>query len=463
MKEIWTPIQLQDVTLWDTEIPSFLLLLLNNPQLGSRVRKLDFKTKDANEEFSESTNVALELVSLGHPRLDPESMLNEGKSIMEELGYHQSRSSKTRRGTETQKFIDEMINFVRALILEQCTELTDLTFNSHMSFPFYIQRNLKSVISQDLQNLRMIELEYDYRGEGSEIPKFRGGNVLFLLLSLKRLKTSSFEFIFDHEDAEIINSNLSDLLESQERRSDLISNVEKIQLNVHLLLPRKRKSKHDFNVDETFTKFFSIFDSLIDMNFEFFDDEKEKKPLIRSYDVLKGLKPCYLSLTSLSVLGISEAVPTNFDSRVWEPRFQEIISILKSFRNLNHLRCGSPLLEMVRRGHQTSQASSKKSSSCPLPIKLESIELGFNYEIIDGVFKPSARELTRFVEEISDDLPKNFKLFKIHRKQKLPGKSEHGMIELSHNIFNHDEWDESRQVWHEACHKRWILTEFMSL
>lgn len=248
MQPTWTTLLVQQVTLWDSDLPSFLTLLMNNPGLGSYVRSLHFHEVQDDESLLVTAHVASKLNSIGHPRLPYNRHIR--KDLWEDY---------TGRSFDRRKLAKEIVNFARSLILEQCVNLREVTFSSEMSFVFYISRGLPLVLSERLKSIKTYQMKH-WNGDGNEIslPQLSGKQVITLLISLPELKTACLDFKFGLADAKVIDSHLPELLKSNRAGSK----VTNLCMRIHLFLTLNKESKSYFDGDSTFQTLLSLFKNL---------------------------------------------------------------------------------------------------------------------------------------------------------------------------------------------------------
>lgn len=303
---------------------------MNHPGIGKRVRSLHFdEPPNDDESIFKLAMTAYELDSMGHPR----SPHND--YIRSDLwwGYVPGLEGRNRRDLPRQ-----IVGMARPLILEQCSNLQDLSFSTAISFPFYASKGVRSIFSENLKTIKSTQLE---RWNGDQhtphAPQFTGRQVLFLLISLPQIQEASFVFSVHPEDVKAINTHTSDLLES----GRCVCKVKKLSVNVHLY-----SSKELFKLDLTFTNLLSIFNTLGNLNLKTFDFEESINPVgeikfnknknqTPTFEILRGLKSSLKSLTSLSVVGLKdlELPPSECPSI----KGGNLTSILKTFKKLVQL------------------------------------------------------------------------------------------------------------------------------
>lgn len=402
VETVWLQTCVREVTLWNYQIPSFLLLLQNHPELGSQVRRLSFIARDTFLERTDHKMMQDLLSNIKHPWF--EVIIKDFKNLMSKVDHGQ--------------FGSQLFQLARFIILEQCTNLTSFECCTSWRFPFYLKSTeMRPVLSSsNLKTLKMNKLD---NIEHHKNLSLTGRQVLLLLISNPNLETASFNMQFTRQDAQVYETHLPPLLKAKR----IQSKVRNLSLDVNTLIPEK-KSEH-FDYDKTFNIFLSIFKRLEDFTLEIYQDPDSNTSRIPtaqkqaalsqviSLDVLKGLEASSETLRSLSVVGASAMAPHLIDFSSPQASFSQMASRLKSFKNLNYFRTDSQALMVLCMGISFF-------GSCALE-KLKCLEQVGNYELrsdMGNQLRNSEDMLFKFIERAYP--PKSLKLVRSQKALTLP-------------------------------------------
>lgn len=308
----------------------------------------------------DAQEIAKELVLSGHPRLSNIDLPDDDP----------------RRNFQLYDLIFQIIGISRSLIVERCTNLKNLTFNSEMSFPFNLSGSPQPIFSDRLSSIKTVEFAL---GEHEDRKIWTGRQALALLIFLPSLQSASLVFKLNHKDARIINTHLPSLIKS--KRS--LSKVKNLSLRIHHQLPKRNHQFFDCN--STMKTFISIFDRLENFTLKSYEDPMMSNPMFPAalresrreqhptMSVLEGLNSSALSLKSLSVEGLFQT----------EEMGKEFHSCLERMKNLEHLRMdglsfGSLVdLYLVNRGPNLLVSDGEKT--CWMLPDCKTFELADNY------------------------------------------------------------------------------------
>lgn len=309
-------------------------------------------------ELVEGRKIARELASIGHHKLAKLDQIAE---------------VKPKTGSSLDSFlIHQIVGMARALIIEKCIHLKELEFSTFTYFPINLPQQLQSVFPESLTSLRIND--YDW-GSRKKTDLMSGRQILFLLVSLPKLKSASLVIEMDHEDASTINSHVPSLVQTGKASS----NLENLFLKVYQVSAREVSEVFDYTL--TLKNLFSIFSLLKNFTFAFIQSPdllysnglKEnllhKVPFI---EMLDGLRRSEGSLASLSMEG---QYCNSGDARSSE-WLAKTVSILRRFQNLKHLRVDSNVIVALFMESSKAQTS---VDSYPLP-NLESFECVDNFD-----------------------------------------------------------------------------------
>lgn len=314
-------------------------------------------TQDIKLELVEGRKIARELASIGHQKIAKLDQIAE---------------VKPKTGSSLDSFlIHQTVGIARALIIENCFNLKELEFSTFTYFPINLPQQLQLVFPESLVTLKIDD--YDW-GSRKKTDLVSGRQVLFMLVSLPKLKSASLVFGIDREDASVINSHVPSLVQTGKASS----NLENLFLKAYQVCPKKASQLFDYT--STFENLFSIFTLLKNFTFAFVESPDllssnelmmgmiDKGPLIQMLD---GLHRSQASLTSLSIEG--QASRTQ-DQKALEA-LRRTISIIKRFQNLEHLRVDGNVIAALF----MATGEARRSGSTPL-LDLTSFECADNYD-----------------------------------------------------------------------------------
>lgn len=130
---------------------------------------------------------AFEVNAIGHPRLPYNHWIREDLW----LEYWQSSIEVIQR----LKLAGQIVSFRRSLILEQCTNLRDLSFGSAMSFPISLSKGVRSVRSERIEPSQLIK----WLGKMMKLEMLRSLNYI-------SSKSSAFWSLFQNSRSLLSNS-----------------------------------------------------------------------------------------------------------------------------------------------------------------------------------------------------------------------------------------------------------------
>lgn len=240
-------------------------------------------------------------------------------------------------GEDWYDMIPRIVGKARSLIIELCTNLRELTFNSGTGFPFKSSNPTRLIFSERLTSIKTVRFA-ESRGDDALGESWTGRQALAVLIFLPALQSASMVFNFDFRDAQVINTHLSSLVQS----GKAVSNVKKLALTIHQQWPVRKSQLFDYN--PIFDIFLSIFKSLENVSLTFIEDPKMNSPMPQSVresrrilcptaDVIKGLSSSSATLKALSLEG------TNVGREgINQDKGIEFHSHLRKLKNLRHLR-----------------------------------------------------------------------------------------------------------------------------
>lgn len=412
LHSFWSPISVQNVTLWIYQLPSFLRFLLKRPELGSKVRSLNFVTTKGTE-IEHAREAVIELITMGHPRIMETEREPSPLSVIRILGE------------------------ARALIVEHCTELRASSLDSKMAFPLSLSGPPKLIFSERLTSIKTVDFSTDPNDTRS---LWTGRQALTLLIFLPSLQFASMAFKFDYQDASVINTHLPPLIES----GRAVSNVKKLSLKFYQHFPRH--SYHIFNYDSTLNTFFSILKSLENISLTFIEISRIHDPVVSqapqfpTTDLVEGFIGSSTTLKSLSVegqsIGSAEGKVAR-DERFW--------SFLRRFKKLEHFRFDSIAFFSA----SISQGGVYKGPD------IKSLELADNYTDWQPERTGNNVEVFFCPMLLAGYLPKSLKLIKSPRRHLIPVNQANSV-----NVGSGEQFQSAREEFLEAAAEAGVMVEF---